>query len=515
MTNRDPSSRRFDRRAFLAGGVAVGGALPLSRARQDAIGRAARTRPYGSDLGAVRHIVYLMQENRSFDHYFGSYPGVRGFDDHTTSSLGAFAQPYPANTSDVPEGVLLPFHINSRSGIGECTHDLNHQWGVQHQCWNGGAMDAFVSTHTSDAVDGPSYGALTMGFYTRADLPYHYALADAFTIGDNYHCSVLGPTDPNRLMWMSGTIDPAGRHGGPVVSTEQSSQALFSVDWTTVPELLEDRGVSWKVYTPPGQGFLPHDPEGSWGDAVLPYFRQYRRPTSPLFQRAFLPTFPDDFRKDIRSGQLPSVSWILPPNGYDEHPPAPPAFGAWFIDQVLSDLIADPAVWASTVFVISYDENDGFFDHVTPPTAPVGTPGEYLTTSGLPGPATGVAGPIGLGFRVPLLVVSPFSAGGRVVSDVLDHTSQIRLLEERFGIRCDSISPWRRATVGDLTSALHGGSRETRRPSLPSTKEYRSQALEQLGCTTADVEEYNTSQTPYPVPSPQRMPVQETRVARA
>ncbi len=501
----------FDRRQFLGGAFAVGaGVLAAACGSSATVDKAAATAPAGSDLGAVQHVVFLMQENRSFDHYFGTYRGVRGFDDHRPGQLGPFAQPFPANTTRSPVGVQLPFRLDASSGAGECTHDLNHFWQAQHLCRNGGAMDAFVETHTSTAFEGRADGVLTMGYYTRADLPYHYALADAFTLCDGYHCSILGPTHPNRLMALSGTIDPAGTHGGPVLLTNPLPEAKFSVDWTTVPELLEDAGVSWKTYSPPGAAYQVDSPEVmAISDAILPYFSQYSDPSSSLHKKAFLPTFPSDFAQDVRSGTLPEVSWIIPPVGYDEHPPAPPALGAWFIDQVLSTLISNADVWSKTVLFVMYDENDGYFDHVPPPVAPPGTAGEYVTVDPLPAAANGIAGPLGLGFRVPMLVVSPFSRGGYVSSQVFDHTSQIRFLEERFGIRCSAISAWRRRTVGDLTSTLRLSSPDTSAPSLPSTARDTPGGVEILGCTVGDIDEITEDQPAYPLPAVQVMPAQE------
>jgi phospholipase C len=501
----------FNRRHFLEGALALGaGAVAAGCGSSSTVGKASLTAPAGSDLGAVEHVVFLMQENRSFDHYFGSYKGVRGFDDHPADSLGAFSQPFPENTSRQPIGRQLPFHLDTATGLGECTHDLTHSWLPQHLSRNGGTMDAFVKTHTLDQFEGPGYGVLTMGYHTRADLPFHYALADAFTLCDGYHCSIMGPTHPNRLMAMSGTIDPEGAHGGPVLITNPLPEARFSVDWTTVPELLEDAGVSWKTYTPPGQNYRVDNPEVMLiSDAILPYFSQYSNPTSSLYQKAFVPTFPDDFAADVRSGQLPSVSWIIPPLGYDEHPPSPPDLGAWFIDQVLKTLTSNTEVWSKTVLFIMYDENDGFFDHVPPPVAPAGTPGEYVTVSPLPATANGVAGPLGLGFRVPMLVVSPFSRGGNVSSEVFDHTSQVRFLEERFGIRATSISDWRRRTVGDLTSTLRMNGAETTIPPLPSTSQDTLSTVMQLGCTSLDVNEIAVDQAAYPLARTQVMPSQE------
>jgi phospholipase C len=157
-----------------------------------------------------------------------------------------------------------------------------------------------------------------------------------------------------------------------------------------------------------------------------------------------------------------------------------------------------------------YEENDGFFDHVAPPVAPAGTPGEYLSVKPLPASASGIAGPLGLGFRVPMLVVSPFSRGGHVSSDVFDHTSQIRFLEERFGIRANNISAWRRATVGDLTTTLHMKSSNAQVPPLPSTTHYRTEALTVEGCTPGDIAETSYDQGSYPLGAIQTMPIQES-----
>jgi phospholipase C len=408
-----------------------------SPAMAKVIDRAARAKPHGSDLGAVDHIVFLMLENRSYDHYFGAYPRGRGFDDHPKGKLGAFAQDYPGGTNLVPNGKLLPFHQDGHHGI-ESTEDLTHNWGPMHQCWNHGKMDSWVKVHGSAAHEGAA-GALTMGYFTRNELPFHWALADRFTLGDAYHCSILGPTHPNRLMANSGTIDPSGRHGGPIVRTNAAADTMWNCTWTTMQELLEDKGVSWKVYSPSNVGvsgkyaslkqyptwapnlYQPTFPETmALTDHVLPYFTAFRNPASPLYKQAFEQTFPNDFHADVKSGKFPSVSWIIPPLGFDEHPSSSPVNGQWFVSMVLDELTSNPKVWAKTALFIMYDENDGIFDHVAPPVAPRGTAGEYLTSK-LPTPEgdgdiEGFTGPLGLGVRVPLLVVSPFSRGGHTAT---------------------------------------------------------------------------------------------------
>jgi phospholipase C len=511
---------RIDRRTLLRVALAAGGAGLVSavsgRAETGAatIEKAAATAPAGSDLGAIEHVVFLMQENRSFDHYFGTYPGVRGFDDHASGHLGAFAQKWPGGRAPT----LLPFHLDSSSGIGECTKDLDHSWKGQHLSRSAGDNSAFVATHVRPEFEGPEQGVLTMGYYRRSDLPFYYALADAFTLCDNYHCSVFGPTYPNRVMSLSGTLDPTGHAGGPVLETDSSVDRVYSLHWETMPEVLEDAGVSWKVYTPTGTIYSPafFEKNGLGAtDAILPLFAQYKNPQSALYQKAFLPLYPDDFVADIASGQLPAVSWMLPPAGYDEHPSSPPALGEYFTSQLVAALVSNPAVWAKTVLFVMYDENDGFFDHVPPPVAPKGTPGEYLTQSSLPSDAEHIRGPVGMGFRVPMLVVSPFSRGGHVASEVSDHTSQLRFLEARFGVRAPNISAWRRRVSGDLTSALHmGRSPDTSVPALPSTADDQMANMAALGCTTPMLYNIDPRMPVYPVPSPQVMPMQEARGTR-
>jgi len=161
------------------------------------------------------------------------------------------------------------------------------------------------------------------------------------------------------------------------------------------------------------------------------------------------------------------------------------------------------------VLFVMYDENDGFFDHVSPPTPPAGTAGEYLTVNPLPATAQGIAGPIGLGFRVPMLVVSPFSRGGYVASEVFDHTSQLRFLEERFNVSVPNISGWRRRTVGDLTSTLQMGKPRYSVPALPSTSTDTPAGVTALGCGVLDIDGIRSDQAVVPVPNPQRMPTQE------
>jgi phospholipase C len=457
-----------------------------------------------SKLTDIEHVVILIQENRSFDHYFGSYGGVRGFSEQSA----AFRQPDPANTTNSPTGVLLPFHLDTSKVNAACTHDITHAWVPQHQSWNNGAMDGFVSSrlpiNTNDAN-------LTMGYYTRADLPFYYAVAQAFTICDNYFCSAIGSSDPNRLYSVAASIDPDGKNGGPLLQTlgQDRSSFFWHLTYTTMVEQLQARGISWKVYSSPDStlsGFL--------ADNVLQYFKNFQDAGSPLHQNAFGPQFPADFLNDALLGNLPQVSWLLPSLIVSDHPPAPPLFGEGTLSAILGALGAltpNSAQWAKTALFFTYDENGGFFDHVPPVTAPPGTPGEYITAPAVPDPTVvgnpPILGPIGLGFRVPMLVISPFSRGGFVSSDLFDHTSILRFLETRFGAEVPNLSAWRRATVGDLTSAFNFAAPDRSVPNLPSTLPGIPEIIQQCAANLA-----GTASTP--LPNPQSLPTQEAGTAR-
>jgi phospholipase C len=478
--------------ALLLHGCGVGGGNPIPPSGPPAA--------CGSKLTDIEHVVIFIQENRSFDHYFGSYRGVRGFADQSV----AFQQSYPTNLTHPPVGKLLPFHLDTSTTNAACTHDINHAWGPQHQSWNNGAMDGFVSSHlpidSNDAV-------LTMAYYNRADIPFYYAVADAFTICDNYFCPVMGPTDPNRLYSMAASIDPDGKNGGPLLQTLGINRASFlgRLTYTTMPEQLQARGISWKVYSPPDANIL----NSVLSDNVLSYFKNFQDPASPLYQNAFLPQFPADFLADAALGNLPQVSWVLASLVDSDHPPSPSLFGESTLSGLLAALTLNPAQWAKTAVFVTYDENGGFFDHVPPLTAPAGTPGEYITAPSVPDPTAVGAfpGPIGLGFRVPMLILSPFSRGGFVSSDLFDHTSILRFLETRFGAEVPNLSAWRRAAVGDLTSAFNFAAPDHSIPNLPSTVQGLPQIIQQCVANLAGT-------TSYPVPNPQSLPTQEPGTAR-
>jgi phospholipase C len=497
--------QNFTRRELLKLGAATAVAELASLGLHGCGGRAA-TSPSPvpsvcSKLSDVDHVVILIQENRSFDHYFGSYRGVRGFSDPSM----AFQQPDSSNTTTPPVGALLPFHLDTSTTNAACTHDITHDWVPQHQSWNNGAMDGFVSSRFSS---NPNDAVLSMGYYNRADIPYYYALADGFTICDNFFCSVMGPTDPNRLYTVAASVDPDGKNGGPILQTIVANRTDFygRLTYTTMPEQLQARGISWKVYSSPDETVLG----GILSDNVLSYFKNFQDPASALHQNAFGPQFPVDFLADLATGNLPQVSWLIGSILTSDHPPSPSIFGENILSLIVGALTANPALWAKTLFIVTYDENGGFFDHVPPMTAPPGTPGEYVTAAAVPDPTVigspAITGPIGLGFRVPTLIISPFSRGGFVSSDLFDHTSVLRFLETRFGAEVPNLSAWRRASVGDLTSALNFQKPDQSIPNLPSTLPAIEQVLRQCAANLGGT-------TPYSVPTTQTVPAQESGTA--
>ncbi|MEN2471775.1 phosphocholine-specific phospholipase C [Burkholderia sp. GS2Y] len=449
----------MDRRKFIksaASATVAAGSLSLLPASI----RKALAIPAASQHGTiadVQHIVVLMMENRSFEQYFGTLAGVRGFNDRATLPIDG--QPSIWQQPDEKGGFVAPFHLDSKSTMAQAMKSLPHGWADGHQMWNHGRWDNWV----------PAKGALTMGHFTRDDIPFHYALADSFTVCDAYFSSCMGPTNTNRSHLMTGMIDIGATGGGPLLDNAPTNKAALT--WTTYPERLQAAGVGWQVY----QGVTGSEPfktspvtPTAMGDVdnpispfnVLKFFPAISQAPagSALAQRAWSIRTYAQFASDVATGALPQISWLLPPALCSEHPVYTPADGATYVAAILDALTANPDVWSKTALFITYDENDGFFDHVVPPTPPedarfglsnVSVAGEIYAGDG-----KHPAGPVGPGPRVPMLVVSPWSRGAWTCSQVFDHTSIIQFMEKRFGVLEPNISAWRRAVCGDLTSAF-------------------------------------------------------------
>ncbi|MFJ1829060.1 phosphocholine-specific phospholipase C [Streptomyces sp. NPDC088178] len=463
----------INRRRFLqiAGATTGFAALSGSIDRAAAIPAARRS---GTVLD-IEHIVVLMQENRSFDHYFGSMKGVRGFGDPRPVTLPS-GKPVWHQTSGGKE--TLPYHPDADDLGMQFIAGLDHDWAGGHSAFNNGKYDNWI----------PAKGTGTMAYLTRDDIPFHYALADKFTICDDYHCSFIGATDPNRYYMLSGHVGNDGTGGGPVLGNQEAGYG-----WTTYAERLEKAGISWKVYQDIGDGldaaggwgWINDAYRGNYGDNSLLYFNNYRnaKPGDPLYEKARTGTnakagdgYFDILKADVKAARLPQISWIAAPEAFSEHPNWPANYGAWYISHVLDALTSNPDVWSRTALFITYDENDGYFDHVVPPYPPASASQGLSTVDTAldhyKGSIGYAAGPYGLGQRVPMIVVSPWSTGGYVCSETFDHTSILRFMENRFGVKETNISPWRRAICGDLTSAFDFSLKITDPADLPDTASY-------------------------------------------
>lgn len=559
------SRREFIKKAgFLAGSFGLFNSLPKS------IQAALQINPVeGSTYMDAEHIVLLMQENRSFDHSFGTLKGVRGFHD---SRAVVLPDRRPVWLQSYKNGdTYIPFRLDIKNSNAAWTRDLPHSWENQIGAWNKGAFNNWLEWKRSGNKkyrDLP----LTLGYYTREDIPFYYAFADAFTICDQHFCSSITGTTTNRHFFWTGTCVPE-KGAKPLV---RNSDIYFNrmAHWKTFPERLEDANISWKVYQ--NEISLQNELSGteneSWlgnfTDNNLEWFEQYqvrykkshidfyrkRLEELPseieeiqtmlakahnqklqqklkqkkeqlksfqkeyeqynedqfanldgyhqsLHKRAFQTNEADphyhateevnydgmkitvpkgdilhQFREDVRNGQLPTISWVCAPQNFSDHPSAP-MYGAWYVSEILNILTENPEVWKKTIFILNYDENDGYFDHVPPFVAP--KPGdkstgstsadldyssEYVTKEqeleyGID-KQYATEGPVGLGYRVPLIIASPWSTGGWVNSEVFDITSTLQFMEhflsQKFDVQIveENISSWRRAITGDLTSVF-------------------------------------------------------------
>ncbi len=505
-----------DRRSFIRTMMATAGAaasLTPSIARALEIPADRRT----GTLKDVDHVVILTQENRAFDHYFGTMRGVHGFGDRF--ALPAPPLPgapdrtvllQPNEHSGVEPALVAPFRLDTATDFR-----LYRPLGTPHgftdsqAAWDNGRMGAWTRAKHNHA----------MAHFTREDLPFQYALAEAFTLCDAYHCALHLSTNPNRLYIWTGTHDPMARANGPAIdngydSLKADPRGHGGYLWTTYPERLMAAGIGFQIY---------QDMADNFDDNPLVGFRRYREAQrSPagaaalLAQRTMATRSLDDLRQDVRDRKLPAVSWIVAPAALSEHPSvSTPLQGGDYTARVLDALTANPEVWARTVLLINFDENDGLFDHVPPPAPPAIVSGrsigatsiaaddEYHRHSQAPADAAYLNRPYGLGPRVPLYVISPWSKGGHVASEVFDHTSVLRFLEARFGVREPNISAWRRAVCGDLTSCFDFRAPDTVdfMATLPATAALSARAASLKGIQP-------------PLPDAVKAPVQETGLRR-
>jgi phospholipase C len=571
------------RREFLKKATLLAGSAGLSSVLPESIQKAfAINPPAGTTYLDAEHIVILMQENRSFDHTYGTLQGVRGFNNPRIINLPN-GNPVWLQT-DAKGDTYAPFRLNIKDTKSTWMSSLPHSWADQTDARNGGRYDKWLHVKRSGRKD-YAWMPLTLGYYTREDIPFYYALADAFTICDQNFCSSLTGTTPNRLYFWTGTIRE--KEDASVKANVRNEDLDYDrmVNWKTFPERLEENNISWKIYQ--NEINLPvgfTGEEDAWlanfSDNPLEWFTQYNVKFSKayyqyiqklpallsgeiqsleekvktlqtgtaesekaikqlkekkalleqvqndlkewtpekyaqlsqkarnLHEKAFSTnqTDPDyhklsvlkyqdgdtiremavpkgdvlyQFREDVKNKKLPTVSWIVAPENFSDHPSAP-WYGAWYLSEVIDILTQNPEVWQKTIFILAYDENDGYFDHIPPFVPPhpekpetglaskaINASAEFVSMEQelkrkRPNPEKeGREGPIGLGFRVPLVIASPWSRGGWVNSEVFDHTSTLQFLEKFLSHKTgknileSNISTWRRAVCGDLTSVFH------------------------------------------------------------
>jgi phospholipase C len=567
------------RREFLKKAALLSGAAGAWTLLPASIQRALAIQPApGSTYLDAEHVVILMQENRSFDHCYGTLRGVRGFNDPRAITL-ANQNPVWLQTNAAGE-TYAPFRLNIRATRATWMGSLPHSWSDQVDARNQGRHDRWLDAKRPGSREYARM-PLTLGYYTREDVPFYYALADAFTICDQHFCSSLTGTTPNRLYLWTGTLRDPRAAGAPANVRNEEVDYGAEVGWTTFPERLEDHGISWKIYQnelslPAGFEGEEEDWLANFTDNPLEWFSQYQvrfatgyrgyleeqvrslpvaiealekrlrtlpdaspdaealrqqiaekttlahrlreererwsrerfeklpRREQNLHNQAFCTNHGDpfyhqlatltyrdgeterqvavprgdvlhQFRRDTSEGKLPAVSWVVAPANFSDHPGSA-WYGAWFVSEVLDILTQNPEVWKKTIFLLTYDENDGYFDHVPPFVAPhprrpetgrvsagIDPSVEYVTLEQdrkrQPAPQARES-PIGLGYRVPLVIASPWSRGGCVCSQVFDHTSILQFLEvlltHKTGkqVAEPNLSRWRRTVCGDLTSAF-------------------------------------------------------------
>lgn len=561
--------------ALLSGGAGIWGILPES------IQKALEINPVqGSTYLDAEHIVVLMQENRSFDHCFGTLRGVRGYNDPRAITL---PNKNPVWLQRNAAGdTYAPFRLDIKDTKATWMSALPHSWENQVDARNDGKYDRWLDVKRSGNKEYANM-PLTMGYYNREDIPFYYALADAFTVCDQHFCSSLTGTTPNRLYLWTGTIREKPNIESKANVRNSDVDYGDEASWTTFPERLEDNNISWKIYQNElslPMGFTGEEEAwlANFTDNPIEWFTQYHVRFSSGYQKflaAQLKTLPDEiaaleqklktlpptgketetaqkalkqkqdmlmaanrdrekwsrenfeklsqreknlhqkafttnindphyheltthtykdgdierqvsipkgdtlhqFREDVKTGNLPTISWVVAPESFSDHPGAP-WYGAWYISEVMDILTQNPDVWKKTIFIVTYDENDGYFDHVPPFVAPKPDLSDGLVSKGIDPSVEhvsmeqenkrkeaspqnkGRAGSIGLGYRVPMLIASPWSRGGYVNSQVFDHTSVLQFMEHFLShktkkkIEETNISAWRRTVCGNLTSAF-------------------------------------------------------------
>jgi phospholipase C len=316
----------------------------------------------------INHIVVSMQENRSFDHYFGYAPQVQA------AGLGP---PVGYTQPDGAGGTIAPYRFTDLQ-----TPDIPHYWSAVHDQWDGGLMDGFYT----------NAGIWALGYYTATELPFYYSLFNDSTLCGNFFCSLLGPTWPNRFYLAAGT-------SGGITTNGVWGYGIF--DYPIILDLLDAAGITWKIYNL-GWDSVPYGNT----DNVFVFWKRYAHDQRT---RGSMGSYLNDLRRD----RLPQVSFLIPSyaRGWDEHPPADVSVGMGIQENLITAL-RESSAWASSAYIITYDEHGGYFDHVEPPRVDA----------------------FGLGVRIPTWIVSPWARAGSIEPTTYDFGSILKFIERVYGL---------------------------------------------------------------------------------
>ncbi|SCE77943.1 phospholipase C [Micromonospora echinospora] len=336
----------------------------------------------------IRHFVYLMQENHTFDNYFGTRPGVDGIPEDVCMPV----------KRGQPEPCVKPFHIGDRGAI-----DLDHSAEAFRTQYNGGKMDGFVEGVSKQGKD----GTMAMAYYDDREMPYYWNVADEYVIFDRFFSSSNSGSIRNHMFRVTG---------GPGAYGE--AETIPATGWGDIPTIfdrLEAAGISWKFYV---QNYDPTitfrtrtaEEEIDRGAQVIwvPLLAYARYIDDPNLSSKIVDL--DEYYEDAAKGDLPAVAFVAPA-GNSEHPPGNIRAGQTLVRSLLTQLMRSPA-WDSSAFFWSYDDWGGWYDHVTPPQVD-----KY-----------------GYGFRVPALMVSPYARRGHVESTTLDFASVLKFIQANWGL---------------------------------------------------------------------------------
>jgi phospholipase C len=376
VTYRDHLSTSISRRTFLkgAGGLGAAAAVLADAPALAGTSRPPATRAESLSGGRAKipidHIIVDCQENRSFDHYYGFAPLV-------LTNANSYAVPPGYEQPNGTGGFVAPYHFKSLS-----SPSINNPWAAMHQEYDGGKMDGFYTTN----------GINCMGYYTAEDLPFYYSLFTHSTLCVNYFSSVMGPTYPNRFYLVSGT-------SGGITTNGVYGYGVFK--YPIILDLLEAAGITWKIYNTAWDSVPAGD-----SDNVFVFWKRWANDVRTKATTA-------DYLSDVKNGKLPQVSFVIPSylKGHDEHPPANIQVGMK-IQQRLVTALQSSSAWGSSVYIITYDEAGGYFDHISPPQLDA----------------------YGLGFRVPTWVISPYAKQGHLETTLYEHSSILKFIERVFGL---------------------------------------------------------------------------------